>query len=75
MYLPYLIAPGGTIIAEGEKPKTTICVFEANEDSETLKSHVQVTFLTLFIFCQSFYWKYGEHFPELFCVFRCIKNL
>ncbi|XP_046846091.1 protein krasavietz-like [Xenia sp. Carnegie-2017] len=37
-----LLAPGGTIIAEGEKPKTTICVFEANEDSETLKSHVQM---------------------------------
>ncbi len=35
-------APGGSIILEGEKPQTSICVFEANEDTETLKSYVQV---------------------------------
>ena len=35
-------APGGSIILEGEKPKTSTCVFEANEDTETLKSYVQV---------------------------------
>lgn len=35
-------APGGSIILEGEKPRTSICVFEANEDSETLRSYVQV---------------------------------
>ena len=35
-------APGGSIILEGEKTKTSVCVFEANEDTETLKSYVQV---------------------------------
>lgn len=37
-----LLAPGGSIILEGEKPRTSICVFEANEDSETLRSYVQL---------------------------------
>ncbi|CAB4009215.1 basic leucine zipper and W2 domain-containing 1-A isoform X1, partial [Paramuricea clavata] len=37
-----LLAPGGSIILEGEKPKTSICVFEANEDSATLRSYVQL---------------------------------
>ncbi|XP_028393525.1 basic leucine zipper and W2 domain-containing protein 1-like [Dendronephthya gigantea] len=37
-----LLAPGGSIILEGEKPKTSICIFEANEDTETLRSYVQM---------------------------------
>ena len=37
-----VLAPGGSIISEGEKPRTSICVFEANEDTETLRAYVQV---------------------------------
>lgn len=37
-----LLAPGGSIILEGEKPRTSICIFEANEDTETLRSYVQM---------------------------------
>ena len=42
MYDFHFKAPGGSIILEGEKPKTSICVFEANEDTETLRCYVQV---------------------------------
>lgn len=37
-----LLAPGGSILEEGEKStwKTSVCVFEANDDD--LKSYMQV---------------------------------
>ena len=42
MYFKYFIAPGGSILEEGEKAtwRTSVCVFEANE--EDLKTYVQV---------------------------------
>lgn len=40
----FCVAPGGSILEEGEKStwKTSVCVFEANDDD--LKTYVQVEY-------------------------------
>ncbi|EDO30144.1 predicted protein, partial [Nematostella vectensis] len=40
-----ILAPGGSIVEDGPNPstyKTNICIFEANNDNETLRKHVQM---------------------------------
>ncbi|XP_018801792.1 PREDICTED: protein krasavietz [Bactrocera latifrons] len=37
-----LLVPGGSISQDGEKPRTTYCIFEASEDIETMRNHEQV---------------------------------
>ncbi|XP_014093783.1 protein krasavietz [Bactrocera oleae] len=37
-----LLVPGGSISQDGEKPRTSYCIFEANEDIETMRNHEQV---------------------------------
>jgi len=37
-----LLVPGGFISQDGEKPSTEYCIFRANEDMDTMRSHEQV---------------------------------
>lgn len=37
-----VIVPGGSISQDGEKPRTSYCIFDAPEDMESMRNHEQV---------------------------------
>lgn len=40
-----VIVPGGSISQDGEKPRTSYCIFDAPEDMESMRNHEQVCYI------------------------------